>query len=63
MESKRQASTENWRLQTKEHPCREDIFKFEHGLREPPLPVLLWYARLAKASVETLIDDNLKLPD
>jgi len=42
---------------------REDISKFERGLREPPLPVLLRYARLAKVSVETLIDDNLKLPD
>ncbi len=41
---------------------REEISKFERGLREPPLPVLLCYARLARVSVESLIDDRLDLP-
>jgi transcriptional regulator with XRE-family HTH domain len=41
---------------------RRDISAFERGVREPPLPILLRYARLAKVSVETLIDDKLTLP-
>lgn len=41
---------------------QRDISRFELGLREPPLPVLLRYAKLAKVSVETLIDDKLSLP-
>jgi transcriptional regulator with XRE-family HTH domain len=35
---------------------------YEHGKREPDLIVLLTYARLAKVSVESLIDDKMKLP-
>jgi transcriptional regulator with XRE-family HTH domain len=41
---------------------RNDISKYERGLREPTLPVLLKYARAAGVSVEVLIDDNLELP-
>jgi transcriptional regulator with XRE-family HTH domain len=41
---------------------REDISKFERGLREPPLPVLLRYARLADVPMEVLVDDKLNLP-
>ena len=41
---------------------RASISVYENGQREPPLPTLLAYARLAKVSVETLIDDKLKLP-
>jgi len=40
---------------------RASISVYENGQREPPLPTLLAYARLAKVSVETLIDDKLKL--
>jgi transcriptional regulator with XRE-family HTH domain len=39
-----------------------NISQYELGRREPPLPVLLAYARLGKASVESLIDDELELP-
>jgi transcriptional regulator with XRE-family HTH domain len=42
---------------------REDISTFERGKREPPLPVLLRYARLIKSSVDVLIDDELDLPE
>jgi transcriptional regulator with XRE-family HTH domain len=36
-----------------------NISQYELGRREPPLPVLLAYARLGKISVESLIDDEL----
>jgi len=38
------------------------ISQFETGKRQPPLPVLLKYARLAGVVVDVLIDDKLKLP-
>ena len=41
---------------------RASISMYENGKREPPLTVLLAYARLAKVSVESLIDDKLTLP-
>ncbi len=37
------------------------ISQFEGGKRQPPLPVLLKYARLAGVTVDVLIDDKLKL--
>lgn len=42
------------------HPAH--ISGYERGEREPPLPVLLKYARLAKISTDVLIDDELDLP-
>lgn len=39
------------------------ISAYERGVREPPLIVLLNYARAANVSVEALIDDELDLPD
>lgn len=39
------------------------ISNFEQGKREPPLMVLLAYARLAGVSIECLVDDKIKLPD
>jgi transcriptional regulator with XRE-family HTH domain len=36
---------------------------YESGQREPPLPVLLKYARLAGVYVDALIDDEIDLPD
>lgn len=39
------------------------ISAFEKGRREPPLIVLLRYARVYGCSVEALIDDKMKLPD
>jgi len=35
---------------------------YERGAREPSLPVLLKYARLAGCTVEQLIDDKIKWP-
>lgn len=40
-----------------------NISRFEQGLREPPLLVLLAYARAAGVAVEVLIDARLELPD
>jgi transcriptional regulator with XRE-family HTH domain len=41
---------------------RNDISKYERGIREPALNVLLKYARAAKVNVDILIDDELDLP-
>jgi transcriptional regulator with XRE-family HTH domain len=41
---------------------RNDISKYERGIREPALNVLLKYARAAKIEVEVVIDDELELP-
>lgn len=38
------------------------ISEWEHGVREPDLIVLLRYARAAGVGMETLVDDDLKLP-
>jgi transcriptional regulator with XRE-family HTH domain len=42
------------------HPAQ--ISNFEQGKREPPLQLLLAYARLANISLEILADDKLDLP-
>jgi len=42
---------------------RHYISNYETGKREPTLPVLLRYARIANVYVEALIDDELDLPD
>jgi len=42
------------------HPT--NISSYERGLREPPYPVLLKYARLIGVSTDVLIDDKLNLP-
>ena len=41
---------------------RNEISKYERGLREPALAVILSYARAARIDVEVLIDDQLELP-
>lgn len=38
------------------------ISSYERGTREPDLITLLRYARLAKVTIDTLVDDNAKLP-
>jgi transcriptional regulator with XRE-family HTH domain len=38
------------------------ISEYELGKREPPLRVLLAYARVAGIHMEDLVDDNLALP-
>lgn len=40
---------------------RNDISKYERGVREPALPVILKYARAAGVKVEELIDDEMRL--
>ncbi len=51
------------RLGLTEEFFRSRISAYELGNREPPLPVLLRYARLAGVSTDVLIDDQLNLPD
>jgi hypothetical protein len=38
------------------------ISDYELGKREPPLPILLRYGRIAGVCVDVLIDDDLDLP-
>lgn len=38
------------------------ISRYESGQREPPLRILLQYARVANVSTDALIDDELDLP-
>lgn len=42
--------------------ARSNVTRFEQGLREPSLLILLRYARLANISTDVLIDDDLALP-
>ena len=42
---------------------RSNISQYELGTREPPLPLLLQYARIANVFVDVLIDDELDLPE
>ena len=50
------------RLGLDESHFRSVISGYELGTREPPLPVLLKYARVAGVCVDVLIDDELDLP-
>ncbi|HQU86118.1 MAG TPA: helix-turn-helix transcriptional regulator [Pyrinomonadaceae bacterium] len=50
------------RLNFKDKLFRSNISQYERGERVPGLLVLLAYARIAKISVEILIDDELDLP-
>ncbi len=50
------------RLAIKDEPLYPSgISEYENGKREPPLLVLLAYARLAGVSMETLVDDKIGL--
>ena len=51
------------RLGFAEELIREELSAFERGIRQPPLGVLLEYARVAGLGVEALIDDDQDLPD
>jgi transcriptional regulator with XRE-family HTH domain len=42
---------------------RSVISGYELGSKEPPLPILLKYARLKAISTDVLIDDELDLPN
>ena len=50
-------------LDLDEGSFRSSISGYELGTREPPLPILLSYARVAGVYVDVLIDDELDLPD
>lgn len=39
------------------------ISNYELGTGEPPLPVLVQYARVANVAMEALVDDELDLPE
>lgn len=51
------------RLEAEDLIAYNEISKYELGLREPSLIVLLRYARLAGVHAEVLIDDELDLPE
>lgn len=50
------------RLGLEEKLTREDISKYERGVRVPSLLTLLKYAKAASVSVDVLIDDDVNLP-
>ena len=50
-------------LQAEDQIDYTTISKYELGKNEPPLTILLQYARVAGVPVEVLIDDELDLPD
>jgi transcriptional regulator with XRE-family HTH domain len=50
------------RLGVEELISYHQISRYETGDREPPLKILLQYARIAGVHVEDLIDDELDLP-
>jgi transcriptional regulator with XRE-family HTH domain len=51
------------RLGAEEDLYRTNISNYELGDREPPLYILLGYARLAGVCLDVLVDDELDLPD
>jgi transcriptional regulator with XRE-family HTH domain len=52
------------RLSTDEFSLRRtDISKYELDTNEPPLPVLLRYARLVGITIDILADDESDLPE
>lgn len=50
------------RLGLADELIREELSAFERGLRQPPLVVLLRYARCVGISTDVLIDDEMDLP-
>ena len=58
------SQSDMWRrLWPDESVTSDRISKFETGRNEPPLEILLEYARVAGVHTEALIDDALDLPD
>lgn len=41
---------------------RQAVSQYELGDNEPPLPILLRYARISGIAMETLVDDEMDLP-
>jgi transcriptional regulator with XRE-family HTH domain len=52
-----------YRLRLHERLSRNAISAYELGTVEPPLPVLLDYARIANVWMDVLVDDTLVLPE
>ena len=52
-----------YRLGVEDLISYHQISRYETGKREPPLRILLEYARAANVSTDVLIDDALDLPD
>jgi transcriptional regulator with XRE-family HTH domain len=50
------------RLGVEEQISYTYISRYESGEREPPLMIILEYARAANVSTDVLIDDDLDLP-
>lgn len=50
------------RLGSPDRLIQTSISGYERGVREPPLLVLLEYARVAGVCIDVLVDDNLDLP-
>jgi transcriptional regulator with XRE-family HTH domain len=46
----------------KSPPDKSHIHRFEAGIREPSLLVLLEYSRITRVSLEVLVDDEMELP-
>ena len=51
------------RLEAEDLIAYNQISGYETGQREPPLQILLRYARIAGVPTEVLIDDELDLPE
>jgi transcriptional regulator with XRE-family HTH domain len=51
------------RLGLRDELTQEYISGFERGVREPSLPVLLEYARVAGVWMDVLVDDGVDLPE
>lgn len=45
-----------------ERLSRDDVSKYERGVREPSLPVLLRFGRIAGICLDVLVDDKADLP-
>ena len=52
-----------YRLGLHERLSRNAVSAYELGTSEPPLPVLLEYARIANVWMDVLVDDALDLPE
>lgn len=52
-----------YRLGAEEDMTYHRISEYERGKNEPPLKILLLYARVANVWADVLIDDELDLPD
>jgi hypothetical protein len=49
-------------MELEQELVREEVSAFERGVRVPPLPVLLRYARMARICLDDLVDDEIDLP-